>query len=89
MTDAHQSPQGFEMMRRPWETCIYRPESPLDSERLENQIRDPFVGFKGYRVCHHHDTACCRGFWERYKDEFQLGQLAQRLDAVVFVEPAK
>ena len=50
---------------------------------LEDQVRDDHTdGFKGFRVCHHHDSACCRGFWNAHKDEFQLGQLAQRLDAV-------
>jgi hypothetical protein len=29
---------------------------------------------------------CCRGFWDRHKDEFPGGQLAQRLDCVEFVE---
>ena len=77
---------GFDVMAKACETCIYRTDSPLDLERLESQIRDNFGGFKSYRVCHHHDSACCRGFWVRHKDKFQLGQLAQRLDAVVLVE---
>ena len=33
--------------------------------------------------------ACCRGFWNRHKDQFPLGQVAQRLNAVVFVAKAK
>ena len=34
-------------------TCIYRKDSPLDLSLLEKQVRDPHVGFKGYRICHH------------------------------------
>jgi len=32
------------------------------------------------------DDACCRGFWNAHKDEFQLGQVAQRLGLVRFVK---
>jgi len=43
-------------------TCIYRPDSSLDLESLEDQVRDSYVGFKGYRICHRSDDVCCRGF---------------------------
>ena len=70
------------------QTCIYRPGLPLDDlKNLEDEVRDPHIGFKGYRSCHHHadaDTVCCRGFWDKHKDEFPLGQVAQRLDVVEF-----
>ena len=44
------------------------------------------MGFKGYRICHNHDEAVCRGFWSRHKDKFQLGQIVQRLGMVVEVD---
>jgi hypothetical protein len=67
-------------------TCIYRKDSPLDLSLLEERVRDhPHVGFKGYRICHHSEDVCCRGFWDYHKDEFQLGQVAQRLGMVEFV----
>lgn len=46
---------------------------------------DPHGGFKNYRICHHSNDVCCRGFWDRHKNEFQLGQIAQRLGMVEFV----
>jgi hypothetical protein len=67
-------------------TCIYRPDSPLDLAKLEADVADGYGGFKGHRVCHHSDDACCAGFWARHKNEFQLGQIAQRLGMVEFVE---
>lgn len=76
---------GFEVQRRPCRTCIYRKDSPLDLKRLEAAISDRFGGFTGHRICHHSDTACCRGFWSRHKDKFALGQIAQRLGFVTFV----
>jgi hypothetical protein len=70
------------------ETCIYRKDSLLDLQHLEDQIRDKHTPemFSGYRICHHSDDACCRGFWNRHKDKFPAGQIAQRLNAVVFVK---
>ena len=77
---------GFRVQRKRCKTCIYHPGSPLDLEYLENQVRDKHVGFKGHRVCHHSKDACCHGFWEAHKDEFQVGQIAQRLNLVEYVD---
>ena len=79
----------FKVQRRLCATCIYRPDSPLDVTALEDAVRDKYVGFKGYRECHHAKRGsgvCCRGFWNAHKDEFAVGQVAQRLDLVEFVE---
>jgi hypothetical protein len=76
----------FKVQRKMCESCIYKPDSPLDIKHLESQIADRFGGFKGHRVCHHSTDACCSGFWRRHKDKFPLGQIAQRLGMVVFVE---
>ena len=77
----------FKVQRRRCATCIYRQDTFFDIEKLEAQVRDPHMGFWGFRACHHvqSDTVCCRGFWDAHRDEFQLGQLAQRLNAVEFV----
>lgn len=79
---------NLEVKKNACQTCIYRKDSPLDLERLENQVRDPKMDgfFSGYRICHHHHTAVCRGFWNRHKDKFTLGQLAQRLGLIETVE---
>lgn len=79
---------GFEVQKRACQTCIYRKDSMLDLKALEAQIADPFmVGhFNGHRICHHSETACCRGFWNRAKNKFPLGQIAQRLGMVRYVE---
>jgi len=46
------------------------------------------MGFQGYRACHHAESndVCCQGFWKRHKDEFQAGQIAQRLNLVDLVD---
>lgn len=76
----------FKVQQKQCKTCIYRPDNPLDIEALEAEIADEYGGFNGHRICHHSDDVCCRGFWERHKDEFQMGQVAQRLGMVEFVD---
>ena len=61
-------------------TCIYRNDSPLDLSMLENEVADGHAGMNGHRICHHTKTVCCRGFWNKHKDEFPMGQIAQRLE---------
>jgi hypothetical protein len=74
------------VQRRTCATCIYNRDSPLDIVKLENDVRDPYMGFKGHRICHHSNDAVCAGFWARHKWEFQLGQIAQRLNMVEYVD---
>jgi len=76
----------FKVQKKMCSTCIYRPDSNLDLEKLEDDVRDPHMGFKGHRTCHHSDDVCCRGFWQLHKDEFPMGQIAQRLNMVEFVD---
>jgi hypothetical protein len=80
--------EGLKVMRYACETCIYRRGSPLDIRHLERQISDPNMAgyFKGHRICHHSKDVCCRGFWNRHKNHFTLGQLAQRLRRVIYTD---
>lgn len=72
---------AFRVQDRQCATCIYRPDSPLDLAKLEREAarRD------SYRVCHHSTDVCCRGFWDRHANDFNLGRIAQRLGMVSFV----
>jgi len=77
----------LKVQSRACSTCIYRKDSPLDLNKLEADIADKYMPgyFKGHRICHHSKDVCCRGFWNRHKDKFTLGQIAQRLGFVQFV----
>jgi hypothetical protein len=76
----------LKVQRRACATCIYGNNWHGTSiEELEAQIADGYGGFKGSRICHHSDDVTCRGFWNRHKDDFQAGQIAQRLGCVEFV----
>ena len=76
---------GFRVQARPCRTCIYRKDNPLDIKHLESQVADKYMGFKGHRICHHTKDVCCKGFWNRHKNKFAAGQIAQRLGLVRFV----
>lgn len=82
---------GLQVQQRMCSTCIYRPDSPLDIEKLERDVADPHMEgyFVGSRECHHAKRGSkivCRGFWNKHKDNFTAGQLAQRLGLVRFVD---
>lgn len=77
---------GFEVQKSQCRSCIYKRNSPLNLKSLEAEIRDNYGGFKGFRICHHSTSVCCRGFWNRHKNKFATGQIAQRLGLVKFVE---
>lgn len=79
----------FLVQRRMCASCIYLPNTHFNIQKLEDEVRDPHMGFKGHRICHHapqDSFICCRGFWEKHKDEFQAGQIAQRMGVVEFVD---
>lgn len=77
----------FKVQKKACETCIYRKDTHFDIKKLEAEIADDHMEgfFKGHRICHHSDDVCCRGFWNKHRDHFTLGQLAQRLGFVKFV----
>lgn len=80
---------GFKVQKKLCETCIYRKDNPLDLGKLEDEIADGHGGFVTHRECHHSDDenpACCRGFWNKHKDNFPMGQVAQRLNMVEEVD---
>ena len=78
----------FKVQAKQCDTCIYNKNSPLDLNKLEKDISDPAMNgyFKSWRICHNSDDVCCRGFWNKHKNDFNVGQLAQRLSFVEFVD---
>ena len=81
---------ALKVQRKQCRTCIYSKRSPSRRTvaQLEGEITDPHLPwfFKGYRVCHHSSDAVCAGFWRRHRDHFALGQIAQRLKFVRYVQ---
>jgi hypothetical protein len=82
----------LKVQRRQCETCIFSKCWSADRlAALLDEIRDPKMPghFAGYRVCHHSRIAVCAGFWARHRNDFDLGQVAQRLRLVRFVRHGK
>lgn len=82
----------LKVQARQCESCIYLPRNRDMIPELERQIADRYMAgyFSGFRACHHAaKDVCCRGFWNRHKDHFTAGQLAQRLNLVQFVDVDK
>ena len=82
---------GFKVNKKMCKTCIFRPNSPfsIDLDRYMDEITDEKGYIKGWRICHEDASkkeVCCRGFWNCYKNNFQVGQIAQRLNLVEEVE---
>ena len=59
----------FRVQQKQCSTRIYRKTSPLDIQQLEQQIADKYGGFNTFRTCHHSEDVCCRGFWNRHKNQ--------------------
>jgi len=90
MPRRRQPADALEVQRVMCATCIFR-ESHWKPEKLAqllDDVRDRRMDgfFTGYRICHHSKTAVCAGLWARYKDNFALGQIAQRLGFVRLVD---
>lgn len=79
-----ETPRGFKVMDKQCATCIFKPGLNWRLAELLEPIRDAWGGFKGHRICHHSKGSCCRGFWNRYKNKFPVGQIAQRLGMVIY-----
>ena len=71
----------FKVQERMCASCIYRTDSPLDLDGLESDAQN----HDSWRICHHSDDVCCRGFWEHHSNHFNMGRIAQRLNMVEFV----
>jgi hypothetical protein len=81
----------FQVQRHLCSTCVYRRDTPLDIPTLDAAMADPYMPgfFTSYRECHHappHSGVCCAGFYRRHQDGFALGQIAQRLGLVEYVD---
>lgn len=80
---------GFKVQSQPCSTCIYSKNTPVRRSiaALERELgKDSIGNFLGWRTCHHSDDVCCRGFWNRHKNHFNLGRIIQRLGGPEFVE---
>jgi hypothetical protein len=71
-------------------TCIFNVRfwSKKELSRFLVEIKDPHMRghYYTHRICHHSKDAVCAKFWAQYKDRFNVGQIAQRLNLVEYVD---
>jgi hypothetical protein len=70
--------------------CLFTKNRIVTAKRMKAIIKDCqvkdtfFICHKGTQIGS--DDLCCRGFWDHYKNQFNLGRIAQRLKVVRFIE---
>ena len=74
---------SFKVRKHRCKTCIFGSRVNWNLEELLDMIRDPEnpESFTSYRVCHDDQDnvpeRCCRGFWDKHRNDFLLGRVAQ------------
>ena len=81
-------PPGLVVQKTQCATRIYRPDSVLDLDKLESEVRGLGDAFNRFRACHAHRTemVCCRGFWNRHAARCTVAQIAQRTNSVYTID---
>ena len=82
-------PLGFRVQEHPCNQCLFSTARIVDQERSDAIVKG-CLDTDRYFICHKdrkhgNHGACCRGFWDRYKNHFLAGRLAQLLEIVKFV----
>ena len=72
--------------------CLFSNNRVVSLKRAESIIKkcikdDTF--FQCHKGTLKGEEICCGGFWNNFKDRFNLGRIAQRLGGPEFVEPPK
>jgi len=59
--------------------CLFSDNKIVNDDRKEEVLRTTLKK-DTFFVCHKTDDVCCKGYWDKYKDKFTVGQIAQRLN---------
>jgi hypothetical protein len=73
----------FKVQKKQCNQCLFGPNKIVSDARRRQIIKD-CVEEDTYFNCHKGtikgiDSLCCRGFWDAFKDRFNLGRVIQRL----------
>jgi len=77
----------FKVKKKMCDQCLYTQNKIVSDERKESLL-DGIEAKGGHFICHKASIAgedtCCKGFYDN--NDFQLKQVAQRLNVVEFVD---
>lgn len=73
--------------------CLFTKNMVVKNNARRTEIIKGALAKDTFFVCHKssiakdgHGDVCCRGFWDKFKNDFNLGRIAQRLNFVNEVE---
>lgn len=71
--------------------CLFTKNMVVKNNTRRTEIIKSALNNDTYFICHKSSIAsngdvCCRGFWDKFKNDFNLGRIAQRLNFVNEVE---
>jgi hypothetical protein len=83
----------FLVQKHKCDQCLFT-DNKIVSDIRKSEIILDCRGRDTYFVCHKDSVItgrktqklCCRGYWDLYKNEFNMGRIAQRLDMVEEIE---
>lgn len=82
----------MKVQSKPCNQCLFTKNRIVSKERATSIVKDSLKK-DTFFVCHKssiegdgHGEVCCKTYWDRYKNQFNLGRIAQRLDVVKFVD---
>lgn len=80
----------FQVQAEKCNQCLFSKDKIVGDKRRSNLIKKTLQN-DTYFVCHKgsinkQHSLCCRGFWDAFKDQFNLGRIAQRLGGPKFVK---
>ena len=61
--------------------CLFSDNKIVNDARKEEVLRTTLKK-DSFFVCHKTDDVCCKGYWDSHKNDFTVGQIAQRLNLI-------
>ncbi len=80
---------SFKVQKRQCNQCLFSENRVVSQKRAESIIKE-CIRDDTFFQCHKgtlkNQDICCRGFWDNFKDRFNLGRVVQRIGGPQFVE---
>jgi hypothetical protein len=79
----------FKVCKGQCDQCLFSDNRIVSLKRAQQIIKKCMKEDSFFR-CHKEvkgEKICCRGFWNNFKDRFNLGRIVQRLGGPEFVDP--
>jgi hypothetical protein len=79
----------LKIQRKQCNQCLFSGRRIVSPAR-KREVVEECLKYETFFTCHKGSiagvNACCKGYWDRYHESFQLGQLAARLGWIEWVD---